>query len=189
MSEPVTVSITRHVDPSQQDEMRAWLRAGTELAERFDGFLGSGWVRPAPESGEWHMLYRFASQEALETWELSPKRRWWLDSAQGLVDESSREHRTGIEGWFDEPTSVDVQDLRTPSTVPPPRWKQMCAIFLVFFPLSLAANYAAKDLLADWWLPWRVLATVVVMTPIMTYFALPWITKLLHGWLTRPRQP
>ena len=29
----------------------------------------------------------------------------------------------------------------------------MCAIFIVFFPLSLAANYLAKDFAADWWLP------------------------------------
>jgi antibiotic biosynthesis monooxygenase (ABM) superfamily enzyme len=186
MTEPVTVSITRHVDPSQEDQMRAWLRAGSELAERFDGFLGSGWVRPVPDSSEWHVLYRFASQSALETWELSPQRRWWLDSAQGLVDESSREHRTGIEGWFDEPSSVDVQDLRT-TPRPPPRWKQMCAIFIVFFPLSVLANYLAKDFAADWWLPLRVLVTVGVMTPIMTYLALPWVTKLLHGWLTAER--
>ncbi len=186
MSAPVTVSITRHVDPAQEDQMRAWLRAGFELSERFDGFLGSGWVRPAPDSDEWHVLYRFASQESLEAWELSPQRRWWLDSAQGLVDESSREHRTGIEGWFDEPSSVDVEDLRTPPTAPP-RWKQMCAIFLVFFPLSVAANYASRELLDGWSLPLRVLASVTVMTPIMTYFALPWITKLLHGWLTKPR--
>jgi antibiotic biosynthesis monooxygenase (ABM) superfamily enzyme len=61
----------------------------------------------------------------------------------------------------------------------------MCAIFLVFFPLSIAANYAAKDLLADVWLPVRVLVIVAVMTPIMTYFALPWITKRLHGWLSK----
>lgn len=161
--------------------MLAWLRAGTELAERFDGFLGSGWIRPEEASAEWHMLYRFASQGSLEAWELSAQRRWWLDSAQGFVDEASREHRTGIEGWFDEPSSVDVQDLRTVQG--PPRWKQMCAIFLVFFPLSLAANYVAKDFAADWWLPLRVLATVAVMTPIMTYAALPWITRLLAPWL------
>lgn len=168
--------------------MLAWLRAGSELAQRFDGFLGSGWVRPVVESTEWHVLYRFASQESLELWELSPQRRWWLDSAQGFVDESSREHRTGIEGWFDEPSSVDVKDLR-PAQRPPPRWKQMCSIFLVFLPLSVAANYAGKYLLPSIWLPARVLVTVAVMTPIMTYLALPWITKLLQPWLSAaPRE-
>ena len=45
MSGPVTVSITRHVDPPHTPEMLAWLQAGIRLAERFDGFLGSGWVR------------------------------------------------------------------------------------------------------------------------------------------------
>ena len=56
MTQPVTVSITRQVDPSQEDQMRAWRRAGSELAERFEGFLGSGWVRPAPNSSEWRVL-------------------------------------------------------------------------------------------------------------------------------------
>ena len=164
--------------------MLAWLRAGTELAERFDGFLGSGWVRPERDSPEWHMLYRFATPVSLERWEESSQRRWWLDSAQGFVDESSREHRTGIEGWFDQPSSIDVQDLRTVPT-PPPRWKQMVSIFIVFFPLSLVANELGRVYLSDWWLPARVLVTVCAMTPLMTYFLLPWITRLLAPWLHR----
>jgi antibiotic biosynthesis monooxygenase (ABM) superfamily enzyme len=184
MSGPVTVSITRQVDPSQEDQMLAWLRAGTELAERFDGFLGSGWIRPETASSEWHMLYRFASQGFLEAWESSAQRRWWLDSSQGFVDESSREHRTGIEGWFDEPSSVDVQDLR-PIPRPPPRWKQMTAIFIVFFPMSLVVNELARIYIPDWWLPARVLLTVSVMMPLMTYVLLPWMTRLLAPWLNR----
>lgn len=184
MTGPVTVSITRHVDPSQEDQMLAWLRAGTELAERFDGFLGSGWIRPEIDSTEWHMLYRFASQESLESWEHSAQRRWWLDSAQGIVDESAREHRTGIEGWFDEPSSVDVRDLRA-TPAPPPRWKQMVSIFIVFFPLSLVANELGRVYLSEWWLAPRVLLTVCVMTPLMTYVFLPWITRLLAPWLHR----
>ncbi len=186
MTGPVTVSITRRVDPSQEDQMLAWLRAGTELSERFAGFLGSGWIRPTEGSSEWHMLYRFASPQALEAWELSAQRRWWLDSAQGFVAESSREHRTGIEGWFDEPSRVDVQDLR-PTVPAPPRWKQMCSIFLVFFPLSLVANELGRIYLGDWWLPARVLLTVCVMTPLMTYVLLPWVTRLLAPWLHATR--
>src|SRR5665811_232668 len=85
---PVTVSITRHLDPDQSDQMLAWVRAGSQLAERFDGFLGSGWVRPARESDEWHMLYRFADAASLESWQVSEQRRWWLGSAQGMVGES-----------------------------------------------------------------------------------------------------
>lgn len=182
MSAPVTVSVTRHIDPSRTPEMIAWVRAGASLAERFDGFLGVGWVRPATDSDEWHMLYRFDSAEALATWEQSEQRRWWLDAAQGRIGESRVEKRTGIEGWFDEPTAYDVEDLR-PAPTPPPRWKQACVIFLVFYPLSVLANWAAAHTIADWQLPVRVLATVLVMTPVMTYLALPWVTRRMEWWL------
>lgn len=182
MSSPVTVSITRTVSPAHHDEMVAWMRAGTALATRFDGFLGSGWVRPAADSEEWHMLYRFADDESLAAWEASAQRQWWLGAAQGLVGESKAERRTGIEGWFDTPTTYDAQDLR-PSPPAPPRWKQACVIFLVFFPLSLVVNWLGGKYLADLWLPARVLVSVLAMTPVMTYLALPWITRKMEWWL------
>jgi uncharacterized protein len=34
-------------------------------------------------------------------------------------------------------------------------------------------------------LPLRVLLGVVVMTPVMTYLALPWITRRMAWWLHR----
>ena len=182
MSAPVTTSVTRHVDPSRTSEMLAWVQAGTSLAERFDGFLGSGWVRPSEDSTEWHMLYRFADADALAGWEASPQRAWWLEAAQGRIEATRVERRTGIEGWFDEPTAVEA--LSTAPTSPP-RWKQMVVIFLVFFPLSLAANVVASQTIADLVLPLRVLISVLVMTPLMTYLFLPWITRKMSWWLHR----
>ena len=183
MTAPVTVSVTRHVDPSRTSEMLAWVQAGTSLAEKFDGFLGSGWVRPSADSADWHMLYRFADAESLAAWDASPQREWWLEAAQGSVEERSRERRTGIEGWFDEPTSVESL---SPAPKPPPRWKQMVIIFMGFFPLSLAVNYAVgHTALADWPLVLRVFATILVMTPLMTYAVLPWITRRMSWWLHR----
>jgi antibiotic biosynthesis monooxygenase (ABM) superfamily enzyme len=179
---PVTVSVTRHVDPSQTTQMLAWMQAGTSMAEKFDGFLGSGWVRPGVDSPDWHMLYRFADAESLAAWEASPQRAWWLEAAQGDVEESRRERRTGIEGWFDEPASVEALDA-TPAA--PPRWKQMVVIFLVFLPLSLMANFIASHTIADWPLVPRVVLVTTVMTPLMTYVFLPWITRRMSWWLHR----
>jgi len=188
MSHPVTVAITRQLDVGHEAEMVSWLNAGIHLAERFPGFLGAGWVRPEADSTEWHMLYRFADSDALQQWEQSSQRAWWRASASGLgVVEARVEKRTGIEGWFDVPQSTLVEQSpgrpggSTPP--PPPRWKQACTIFLVFFPLSIAANYLARELLTGVALPLRVLATVLVMTPVMTYVALPWITRTMQWWL------
>jgi uncharacterized protein len=183
VSSTVTVSITRHIDPDQADRMVAWINAGASLAERFPGFLGTGWVRPGSQSDRWHMLYRFESPQALAAWEASDQRRWWLQSAQGIVGESVVEKRTGIEGWFDEPTSTDEADLRRGPPAPP-RWKQATVIWLAFFPLSLLSTWLLTLALpAATPLPVRVLLSTVLLTPVMTYAALPAITSWMSWWL------
>lgn len=179
-AQPITVSVTRTVAPDRAKEAAAWARAGQELASSSPGYLGSGWIRPDPDSPEWHMLYRFADAASLETWEKSPERSWWVASAVGLVEHSPEQRRTGIEGWFDEPATVEVVNRPTPA---PPRWKQMVSIFVAFFPLSLLANWALLPLSDTLALPLRVLLLVVLVTPIMTYFALPAVTRLLRPWL------
>lgn len=189
MSEPVTVSITRHLDPGREREMVCWVQAGMALAERFPGYLGGGWVRPGAASETWHMLYRFSDAESLAEWEGSHERGWWLDSAGGLgVVESRVERRTGIEGWFDDPTTRDIRDLRVAPPAPP-RWKQASVIFLVFYPLSLLANWLLGPLLADVPFALRVFCVVIVMTPVMTYLALPWVTRQMAWWLHGHRAP
>lgn len=179
---PITVSITRIVDPERSKEVAAWARAGQDLLSASPGYLGSGWVRPDPASPEWHMLYRFADAASLELWEKSAERAWWVASALGMVTHSPEERRTGIEGWFDTPSAVEII-----STAPrtPPRWKQMVSIFLVFYPLSLLTNWALAGFASDWALPLRVLLLVVIVTPIMTYFALPLVTRALRPWLQK----
>jgi antibiotic biosynthesis monooxygenase (ABM) superfamily enzyme len=183
-AEPITVSITRRVDPERAKEVAAWARAGQDLLSTSPGYLGSGWVRPDPESNEWHMLFRFADAAALATWEHSPERAWWVASALGIVEHSPEERRTGIEGWFDTPTSVEVI---APPPTSPPRWKQMIAIFIVFYPLSLLANWALTPFTGSWPLEFRVLLLVVLVSPVMTYLALPPVTRALRPWLLRGR--
>jgi antibiotic biosynthesis monooxygenase (ABM) superfamily enzyme len=181
-AEPITVSITRMVSPERAKEVAAWARAGQDLLSASPGYLGSGWVRPDPDSHEWHMLYRFADAASLTLWERSPEREWWVASALGLVEDARQEKRTGIEGWFDEPSSVEV--LAAPPFAPP-RWKQMVSIFLVFYPLSLLANWVLSFFDIGWLLPLRVLLLVVIVSPIMTYVALPAVTRALRPWLQR----
>ena len=180
--EPITVSVTRRVDPERAKEVAAWARAGQDLLSTSPGYLGSGWVRPDPTSPEWHMLFRFADAASLARWQESPERAWWVASALGMVEHDAEEHRTGIEGWFDTPSAVEVINSGASA---PPRWKQMVSIFVAFFPLSLLANWALAPLTHDWPLVFRVLITVVLVTPVMTYLAMPLVTRALRPWLTR----
>ena len=179
---PLTVAITRRVAPEDELLMLAWVHAGTSMAERFDGFLGAGWVRSGV--ADWHMLYRFASRGHLEAWERSPERIRWLRSAADLVEHGRTEYRTGIEGWFDEPASRSVEAAGGPVQAAPPRWKQASVIWLAFFPTSLALTYLLMPF-ADGWPPaLRVLVTTLVATPWMTYVFLPFVTRLFSRWLS-----
>lgn len=191
-TEPITVSIRREVDPDRIAEATVWAQTGVNLANRYPGFLGSGWVRAGEDSDVWHMLYRFADEASLESWERSPERTWWLEMGRGFVRAEKVRRRTGIEGWFDDPPTGSVPAVTDDAghdepAIPlaPPRWKQAVSIWLGFFPVNLA--FTLLIALAPWWedvpLALKVLVTTLVLTPIMTYWVLPWITRMLRPWL------
>jgi antibiotic biosynthesis monooxygenase (ABM) superfamily enzyme len=173
---PVTVSITRTVDPERIPEVTRWVQQGVNLANRYQGFLGSGWVRSTQSSWQWHMLYRFSNQQLLDAWENSADRQAWLATGTDLVLDQRVEKRTGIEGWFDAPTQS------------PPRWKQATSIWLGFFPVNLAFTLAVTSIVPGWndlSTLLKVFITTVVLTPIMAYWVLPFVTRTLKPWLTR----
>jgi hypothetical protein len=182
-SASVTVSITRTVDPARFTEASEWVQFGINLAHNYPGFLGSGWVRGSEDSATWNMLYRFSNPESLEAWENSDERTEWLEAGTDLVLDAHVEKRTGIEGWFD-----GMQQAGSTAPVPPPRWKQAITIWLGFFPVNLAFT-----LLVTWLVPgWsdlatalKVLLTTLALTPLMAYFVLPWVTRMLRPWLQR----
>lgn len=179
----ITVSIERTVDPERIHEATVWVQAGINLANKYPGFLGSGWVRSAVSDESWHMLYRFRDPETLTAWELSEERRGWLEQGRDFAQENRVERRTGIEGWFDPPA---------PAAVVPPRWKQATSIWLGFFPLNLAFTLLVTALVPGWD-SWptiaKVLISTLVLTPVMAYWGLPLVTRWLRPWLQRaPRR-
>lgn len=187
----VTVSIYRRVATDRIPEATAWVQSGVNLANRYPGFLGSGWVRDGEDSCDWHMLYRFADEESLDRWEASRERQWWLASGSEFVQEERAVRRTGIEGWFDEPAASQADrdgHAVTETVAVPPRWKQAVSIWLGFFPVNLVFT-----LLMAWLVPafgdlnpaLRVLITTLVLTPIMTFWVLPFVTYRLRRWLAR----
>ncbi|WP_051973373.1 antibiotic biosynthesis monooxygenase [Cryobacterium sp. MLB-32] len=183
-SASVTVSISRWVDPNRIGEATEWVQAGMDLAHQYPGFLGSGWVRASEDSGHWQMLYRFSTAQRLAAWENSIDRSEWLHAGRDLVLDAREEKRTGIEGWFDAPHEAEPGI----AILPPPRWKQAVSIWLGFFPLNLAFTLLTTTFVPGWndlWIVTKVLLTTFVLTPLMAYIVLPWITRMLRPWLQK----
>jgi len=189
---PITVSITRLVRPENIPEATRWVQAGVNLANRYDGFLGSGWVRGRADGDEWHMLYRFADRERLDAWENSAERAEWLERGRELVTHQRTERRTGIEGWFDAAPRDATGALALDVPATPPPWKQTIAIWCGFFPVNTAFTYVIAWLWPAYgtlpiWL--RCLISTAILCPIMVPFVLPLVTGWLKPWLTaQPRR-
>ena len=180
---PITVQVTRTVDIDSAHEVDAWVSRGQAIMLDFPGYLGSGLVRDSAASDTWRMLYRFADSATLHRWEESEERAAWIAEMAPRFRDETFQHRTGIEGWFDDP--VDGDSLRPTA---PPRWKQMCVIFLGFFPVSLVANLLLRQVIpADAPLPLTVLFTMVCVMPVMVYLVLPGLTRLFRPWLEAGR--
>ena len=179
-SAPVTTAVVRRVAAGREQDFVRWTEAGIALARTFDGFLGGGWVRSAAGDEEFHVLYRFADDTALRAWTRSSARSAWVDRGVGVAEDTAVHRRTGMEGWFAPPGPA------RPVPVAPPRWKQAVTIWLGFFPMSLLVNWVLVPHLHALDVVTRTLATTLVVTPVMVFLVLPFVTARLRGWLQRP---
>ncbi|MBB3230886.1 antibiotic biosynthesis monooxygenase [Halomonas stenophila] len=171
-SDPVTLMVARRVARGRYRDFLAWLDEGRALAADFGGYLGSGVLAPPPGDDEYQIIFRFRDAETLATWEHSASRRAWLARGQGLF-EAPQEHRaTGLDHWFQPAGSAA-----------PPRWKQAIAIWLAFFPVSLGFQWLLGEALAGLPLVPRVLASTLMLTPVMVFLFIPLSTRLLGPWL------
>ena len=168
---PVTLMVARRVPRERYQDFMLWLREGEQLATDFPGYLGSGVLAPPPDDDEFQIIFRFADPELLASWEHSASRRAWLQRGQGLFAQPLEHRVQGIDAWFGS------------ATRPVPRWKQSVAIWLAFFPVSLAFNLLFGGLLSELPLAVRILLSTLALTPLMTYWFIPLSTRLLAPWL------
>ena len=169
---PVTLMVSRRAADGRYEELLAWLHEGEQLATDFPGYLGSGILAPPRDGDEFQIIFRFSDEPTLHAWEHSASRRAWLKRGNGLFERPREARVSGINDWFG-----------TALVRKPPRWKQATAIWLAFFPVSLAFNMLFGQWLAGMDLLPRVLVSTLALTPLMVYLFIPLSTHLLAGWL------
>jgi antibiotic biosynthesis monooxygenase (ABM) superfamily enzyme len=170
-TEPVTLMVARRVAPGRYHEFIAWLREGERLATDFNGYLGSGVLAPPPDDDQFQMIFRFADEKTMSAWEHSESRRAWLERGSGLFAQPSEQRARGLDTWFG------------PADKRPPRWKQSIAIWIAFFPVSLAFNLLFGEALSAIPIVPRILLSTLALTPLMVYLFIPLSTSVLAPWL------
>jgi antibiotic biosynthesis monooxygenase (ABM) superfamily enzyme len=176
---PVTVMVGRRVRPGKEIEFEDWAEKLTRAASAFHGFLGAGLLRPSHVGADWHVVYRFATAEALARWENSPIRAKLLAEGEQLMSTKNVQRVSGLETWFELPGR----------TAPaPPRWKMFVVSASGILALQLTLNLALRGVAPDLWMVPRVVVVSVVVTALMTWLVQPRVARLLEGWLYGPRR-
>jgi uncharacterized protein len=172
--EPVTVTVARRVAPGMEPEFEQWYEGIIDCASRFPGFLGAGILRPREAGQDWHVVYRFADDAALQRWEVSPERATWLEQAHTFAEETGVQRVSGLETWFSLPGR----------TAPaPPKWKMAAVTIVAIIPLVLLMNVFVLPLLDGWPLVARTLVFSMTLTGLMTWVVMPRLTRLFRRFL------
>ena len=176
---PVTVVISRRVKPGCEAAFEKFISGITAAAMTFEGHLGANVFRPSTQrDNKYHIIFKFDRASNLRVWEESECRRQWLARAESLLLEPPTIRViTGLETWFTLPSPKPI--------IPPPRYKMATITILALFPLIQLVNFIFAPLLDL--LPLPLLLRSLILTGItvllMTYVAMPRMTKLFSRWL------
>ena len=186
--ESVTWVITQHVLPERTADFEEWVAGIAEDMSHYGGHDGLTVMRPGDhQDNDYVLIVRFASYEDLHRWETSPERAHWLQELTPLVSAPpTYRDETGLETWFQLPGHHVV--------VPPPKWKMALLILAAIYPLILIVVPVVGRLAGD--VAWigvrielspeyfvRTLVTAVILVTLMTWFAMPLLTRLARPWL------
>ena len=92
-----------------------------------------------------------------------------------------RQVLTGLEGWFTLPSQ--------PGTPPPPRYKMAIVTWAAIFPLITLVVVATAPPVGSLPLVARLAVTTGIAVPLMTWWVMPQMTRLLRRWLYPDRRP
>ncbi|MGE9294393.1 MAG: hypothetical protein ACQKBW_12320 [Puniceicoccales bacterium] len=173
--EPVTLYITRRFKPGSRAFIEQWQRDITVACQDFPGFLGNRILEPHTDAEQdvYSVVVRFDKFENLRRWEESPERNRLYDQLQPHIVDQTINRLTGFEPWFPSPNGP----------TPPPKWKMCLMAFIAVYPLIVGTRYALGWLVAGWPMPLGAFVMCITVSLLMSYVAMPSITKLFRKWL------
>jgi uncharacterized protein len=173
---PVTVVVTRVVKPGHEAEFEQWQEKIIQESAKLEGHLGVNVIRPKdPANPEYVTIFKFDHYSNLKRWLDSEVRRRLLAESRAFAPEDPKvQILTGLESWFTMPGSAAQA---------PQKHKMVVLTTVAIFVIVNGLNFLTAPLVGG--LP--KLVQSVILTPIvcalMTYWAMPNMTRLFARWL------
>lgn len=168
-TDPAIIVSTRVIAAGRQDDFDAWLdRLRAALREEVPDADAPVLLEQA--GGIVHLLIRFAGRADRDAWLASARCR-------ALESEANRFsiHRRGVGGG-------ERPRVTLPSDASAPKWKRALMTWSMVFPLLLALSYLTQAVIGSWPRPLTLGLSSAVMTGLLTWVILPWITRRLRIW-------
>lgn len=169
----MTLAVARRPVPGSEPAFESWVHGIVEAASTFPGHQGASILRPAPSRPEYLILLRFASVADLQRWQRSESCARWVARGEELTAGPAQVRELhGLEAWFDAGASQG-----------PPRWKMAILTFVALYPALVFATLALAPVIGTWPTPLRLLATSLILVPLMTWVLMPVASRLARSWL------
>jgi len=166
------------VKPGKTKEFETWLTEIHNITKEFEGFISVDMIRPTDLSIlEYITLVKFDSYENLMVWKESPITAKCVEKLPDLIITAlEAQEATGLQLWFDRP----IAHLKSKE---PPFWKQAVVGVICVYPLIIFLNWVLAPVTG--WLPGEIvlLISVIILSGLLTYPVMPWVTRLLRSWL------
>jgi uncharacterized protein len=174
--EPVTAVASFYVKPGNETRYAEFHDKLVQTMMTFPGFLRSELFPPIPSiQDDTVVLLSFDTREHLDAWLDSAARQRLLDQIAPYIDgERTLNVVGGFAGWFG---GAGMAKVKT--------WKQAAIVLLAIIPISLLVTAVRRWLLPDvsWWT--AVLIGNVVGVALLTWIAMPFLTRMFERWLRR----
>ncbi len=178
-SDLITLVISEIVKPGRIQEYEIWAKGINQAAKQFEGFVGVDVIRPRDRDyAEYVVIVKFDNYDNFRNWWTSPIYQEWIRKSRPLIlDRAHQQQHSGLEMWFTLPVHLS-------HGIPQPAYyKQVILGTVAVYPLILCTNALLGSFLKELPSLLALLISVIVLSALLTYPVMPWLTRLLSFWL------
>jgi antibiotic biosynthesis monooxygenase (ABM) superfamily enzyme len=174
--QPVTAIVRRHIKAGSEARFESLMRELMTIVLRHPGHLGINVIRLAPDSREYAVLHRFATEKDRRQFTSSTEYRNWMKRLREASETDPEiEEMKGLASWFTLPGR--------PLRKAPPKVKMILLTFLGVYPLSMIYSQLLAPITKTWPLPIEHALLEALLLISLTWVVLPLLTRAFEQWL------
>lgn len=177
MSDPVTLAVTDHVPMEAKARYEVLVEELHKLFEAQNGFLSVDTVRHSrPHQVEYTVLSRWSDEAAVTQWRGNPTIREKLAEIEAITGGPAQHVQAiGLGMW------VDHAEGAAPHL--PPAWKRTAMSAAAVYPMLMLLMALSSPIIGGLPQFLQVLIIVIVLSALLTWPIMPWLSKVLRPWL------